>query len=59
MGLFAYLTGILHLAKREAIQLVKDLYDIDIGLGSAPNIEERVSNALHPVYEKIHQIVID
>ena len=59
MGLFAYLTGILHLAKREAIQLVKDLYDIDIGLGSAPNIEERVSNALDPVYEKIHQIVIE
>ena len=59
MGLFAYLTGRLHLAKREAIQLIKDLYDIDIGLGSAPNIEERVANALDPVYQKIHHVVIE
>ena len=30
MGLISTLTGVYHLAKREAIQLVKDLYDIDI-----------------------------
>jgi len=59
MGLFATLTGVFHLAKRETIQLIKDLYDVDIGLGSAPNIEERVANALDPVYEKIHQIIIE
>lgn len=59
MGLFAYLTGTLHLAKREAIQLIKDLYNIDIGLGSAPNIEARVANALDPVYQKIHDVVIE
>jgi transposase len=59
MGLFATLTGALHVAKREAIQLIKDLYDIDIGLGSAPNIEERVSKALDPVYRRIHNLVID
>jgi transposase len=52
MGLFATLTGVLHLAKREAIQLIKDLYDIDIGLGSATNIEERVSKALDPIYRR-------
>ena len=28
---FAYLTGTLHLAKREAMQLIKDVYDVDIG----------------------------
>lgn len=59
MGLFATLTGALHVAKREAIQLMKDLYDIDIGLGSAPNIEERVAKALDPVYDRIHKLVIE
>ena len=59
MGLFAHLTGVCHLAKREAIQLIKDLYDVDIGLGSASNIEERVSKALDPVYQRIHKIVIE
>jgi hypothetical protein len=28
MGLLAALTGVLHVAKREAIQLIKDFYDI-------------------------------
>ncbi|MFQ5730169.1 MAG: transposase, partial [Waddliaceae bacterium] len=59
MGLFATLTGVLHVAKREAVQLMKDLYDVDIGLGSAPNIEERVSKALDPVYRRIHNLVIE
>ena len=58
MGLFATLTGVLHVAKREAIQLIKDLYDVDIGLGSAPNIEERVAKALDPVYNRIHTLVV-
>lgn len=59
MGLIATLTGVLHVAKREAIQLIKDLYDVDIGLGSIPNIEERVANALDPVYNRIHQFVLN
>jgi len=58
-SLFAYLTGTLHVAKREAIQLVKDIYDVDIGLGSAPNIEKRVSNALDPVYQRIYHAIIN
>lgn len=48
MGLLATLTGVLHVAKREAIQLIKDLYDVDMGVGSVPNVEERVSAALNP-----------
>lgn len=59
MGLFATLTGAVHVAKREAIQLMKDLYDVDIGLGSAPNIEERVTKALDPIYDRIHKLVIE
>ena len=58
MGLFTTLTGVLHVAKREAIQLVKELYDVDISLGSAPNIEERVARALDSVYCRIHSLGI-
>ena len=32
MGLLATLTGVLHVAKREAVQLIKDLYDVDMGV---------------------------
>jgi transposase len=59
MALMSTLTGVFHLAKREAIQLIKDIYDIDIGLGSVSNIEERVSNALDLVCQKIHNFVIE
>ena len=59
MGLLATLTGVFHLAKREAVQLIKDLYDIDLSTGSCPNIEERVSAALDPIYQRIQQVVLD
>lgn len=58
MGLLATLTGVLHVAKREAIQLIKDLYGIDMGVGSVPNVEERVAAALDPVYGRIHKFVV-
>lgn len=54
MGLVATLTGVFHLAKREAAQLIKDLYGVDMGIGSVPNIEEKVARALEPVYSRIH-----
>lgn len=59
MALFTTLTGVFHLAKREAIQLIKDLYDIEVSLGSSSNIEERVANAIDPIYEKIHNLIIN
>lgn len=58
MGLLATLTGVLHVAKREAIQLIKELYDVDMGIGSVPNIEERVAMALDCVYDRIHKFVM-
>lgn len=58
MGLLATLTGVFQLAKREAIQLIKELYGVDIGVGSVPNIEERVSKALDPIYQRIHCFVV-
>jgi transposase len=57
MALISNLTGVLHLSKRNTIQLLKDLYDIDISEGSIINIEERVACAIKNVYERIHQVV--
>lgn len=59
MALFSTLTGLFHLAKREAIQLIKELYDVDISLGSSSNIEDRVANALAPVCVRIHQFILN
>ncbi len=59
MGLLVTLTGVFHLAKREAVQLIKELYGIDMGVGSVSNIEERVSEALDPIYQRIHSFMIE
>jgi transposase len=59
MGLAATLTGVFHLSKREAVQLIKELYGVDIGIGSVSNIEERVAHALDPIYHRIHSFVIN
>lgn len=58
MALIATLTGVFHLAKRDAIQLVRDLYSVDISEGSVINIEERVATALNKPYERIHRHVM-
>ncbi len=59
MAFVACLTGRFHLAKREAITLIKDLYDIDLSEGSVINVEENVSNALDEIYGKIYRYVIE
>jgi len=58
MALVATLTGVFHLAKREAMQLVQDLYNVNISEGSVINVEERVAIAIHEVYERIHRCVM-
>jgi transposase len=59
MGLMVTLTGVFHLAKREAVQLIKELYGVDMGVGSVSNIEERVSEALDPIYQRIHGFIME
>lgn len=58
MALIATLTGVFHLAKRDAMQLVRDLYGVKVSEGSVINIEERVATALNKSYERIHQHVM-
>jgi transposase len=57
MALVATLTGAFHLSKRDAMQLLKDLYDIEICEGSIINVEERVTSAIAEVYHRIHRVV--
>jgi len=59
MAFLACLTGRFHLSKREAMTLIKDLYDVDLSEGSVINIEENVSNALDEIYAKIYRHVIE
>jgi len=58
MALIATLTGVFHLAKRDAMQLVQDLYGVRISEGSIINVEERVATALNEIYERIHRHVM-
>lgn len=57
MALIATLTGAFHLSKRDAMLLLKDLYGIEICEGSIINVEERVTNAIAEVYNRIHRVV--
>jgi len=57
MALIATLTGGLHLAKRDAMQLIRDLYGTEICEGSIINIEQRVATVLDEVYDRIHRHV--
>lgn len=59
MALIATFTGRFHLAKRETMQLLSDLYGIELSVGSIINVEENVANALNEIYEKIHRCVIE
>ncbi len=42
MALIVTLTGVFHLSKLDEIQLVRDLYSIEISEGSIVNVEERM-----------------
>jgi transposase len=59
MALVANLTGVFHLSKDDAKQLISDLYSIDVSDGSIINIEERVAQALNPVHKRIHGFVTE
>ena len=59
MAFTACLTGRFHMAKRDAIQLIQDLYGIDISEGSVINVEENISHALEEPYERIRKFVVE
>ncbi len=52
MGAVALLTGVYHLSRRRAIQLLADLVGVRISLGAVSAVEARVSEAVAPVVEE-------
>lgn len=47
------LTGAYHLSRRDVVKLIKDLFDIDISLGTVSNMEGRASDGLDDSVEEI------
>jgi transposase len=48
MGAVALLTGVYHLSRRKAVQLLSDLVGVRISLGAVSAVEARVSEAVEP-----------
>jgi len=46
------LSGKYHLSKREIVGILGDFYNVKLGLGSVPNLEKRISNAIAPIVEE-------
>lgn len=53
MAMLALLTGVYNLSRRRAVEAMKDMLGIDISLGAASAIEERVSNAVASTYDSV------
>ena len=52
MSVTALLTGVYHLSRRKAAQLLSDIVGVKLSLGAVSNVEARVSSALEaPVHE--------
>lgn len=54
-AIVALLTGYFHLSKRNAENMLEDIFHVQIGLGSVCNIEHAVSSALAAPTEQAHQ----
>lgn len=55
----AMLTGVYHLSRRNAQQLVRELFGISISLGAISAMEARASEALKPAFEQAERAVQD
>jgi transposase len=58
MSAVALLTGVYHLSRRRAVELLSDLVGVRISLGAVSRVEERVSEAVVPAVEEAHERVI-
>jgi transposase len=52
MSAVALLTGVYHLSRRRAVQLLSDLVGVRISLGAVSAVEARVSEAVEPAVEE-------
>jgi transposase len=57
MALVALLTGVYHLSRRKAAELLSDLAGVRISVGALSNVEARVSAAVQPAVEVVWERV--
>jgi len=53
MALMAMLTGVYHLSRRKAQQLLSDVVGVEVSLGGLSNVEARVSDAVKPAVTEV------
>ena len=53
----AYLTGVCHLSRRQAEEVLEDLLGVPIALGTVSNIEAQACEVLEPAYQEAAQAV--
>jgi transposase len=51
MAVMALLTGIYHLSRRKAVQLLSDILGVQVSLGALSSVEARVSDAVQPAVD--------
>jgi transposase len=58
MAIMALLTGVYHLGRRRAVELLSDIVGVRVSLGALSAVEERVSSAVQPcvdeAWERVH-----
>jgi transposase len=59
MALIGLLTGVYHLSRRQATQLLGDVLGVGISLGALSKCEERVSEAIAPAVEEARSYVLE
>jgi transposase len=52
MAIMALLTGVYHLGRRRAVELLSDIVGVHVSLGALSAVEERVSSAVQPCVDE-------
>jgi transposase len=55
VGMMAYLTSVLHVARRKMQECLKIIFDVDISLGSCQNLLEETSSALKDTCDELEE----
>jgi transposase len=59
MSAVALLTGVYHLSRRKAVQLMSDLVGVSISLGAVSSVEARVSDAVQAAVDEANEHVVN
>lgn len=59
MALMALLTGVYHLSRRRATELLSDVMGVGVSLGALSAVEARVSEAVRPAVDEAYRDVLD